>query len=154
MGPCWKNAILNCLQFIFSWCWRVYSMSDTILYFQLVLEPFMASWLQNWQLLDISNSPRRVSPAKPGQNAELAFILRARSQLVNNPRGHTFLTNEIRSLKSSHSSYSAKHNLCTQLTKENIKLTESYYPTCTWILTRKNETQVQWLPISLKLGRF
>ena len=126
MGPCWKNAILNCLQFIFSWCWRVYSMSDTILYFQLVLEPFMASWLQNWQLLDISNSPRRVSPAKPGQNAELAFILRARSQLVNNPRGHTFLTNEIRSLMFSQKScYSV-----TQLTKKNIQLTaRSWNPT-------------------------
>ena len=49
-----------------------------------------------------------------------------KSQLVNNPRGHTFLTNEIRSLMFSQKScYSV-----TQLTKKNIQLTaRSWNPT-------------------------
>ena len=43
--PCCKYAILNCLQFVFASCWRVWCMSDTINILNLFLGPFMASWL-------------------------------------------------------------------------------------------------------------
>ena len=57
VGPCWKNAILNLLQFVFASCWRVWCMSDTINILNLFLGPFMASWLPKTFFFHLSQFP-------------------------------------------------------------------------------------------------
>ena len=80
VGPCLKNVIFNCINFFFASCWRVCSISNTIQYFQLFLEPFMASWPQNNIFISSSH------------------ILREWRRLVK-PTWTKFLTNQVRSLK-------------------------------------------------------